>query len=339
MLAFGDAASGAELPTGEVVHHIGFDRRGVLALSVSSSVLHLRAWNGDSTRWRDLYTADAPRAIAVSADGRVFAASMGKELRVVRLDQSASARVITTADTARVIGISRDGRHVAAWYGDSVHVWAGDALRPTSIPLARTPEALHVSSDAEFLVAEEIDRAKSSRAGAMHTLHRWRLTDPQDSISLEIGRALRDVASLCMVSSDARELVVDGTRRPFVSDTVRLQFTERDLIECDAGGAPVRLELSGARVLVLDRATAQPLARLDHARSVTQAAVSPDGKRLVAVDEAGEVRLHLLDAAELVAQACKRKPRPTARARSVSAAVSVKPHDACGLAWPQQTPP
>ena len=332
----GSALATTELPRGATAHHLALNGDNVDALVSTDSSLRVMRWTVKSGEWTTAIALPAPRALHVSRDGTHFAAAIGDSTVVARIDGTGTPKRFLSRTPVTMVALSSDAQYIATLSNDrAVRIDSVAGSTHAKLQLPDTPNAIMVSRDGAYLVALFIDDKTPSRAGASHSLIRMRIANPAQLTTIDLGRYLQPLTSLCMISDDAMFVRAGGARHPFVANSTPLRVGDTDMLECTRlGASAVRVSIDGMQLLASDMRTGQSLARLDHIAPVLRTSVSDDGRRVATVDESGSVRLFALDAKSLIARACERKPRPlTDRewTRYLGVATLV---DACGRARP-----
>ena len=307
--ASGGAWAWAMLPQDSTVPWFDIDGNTLRLLSIDAKQLRLRRWDIGKDVWSDAWTLLAPESWSLSADGHHFAAAKGQQLLVGRLDANEPPLSLTAPAAIAAMGLSHNAAYAVAQAGPQVHVWHLASMRHWTAPLQGRARALKVSSDGVWGLAL-LATDEASRAGAMHTLLRWRLADPADLTAVKLGRYATGLDTLCMVSDDGLNVRAGGAWHRFAADTPLPAVTPDDLVACrPAAASALRLVRDGTRLGVANR-NGEVLAQLEHPSPVAQAALGSDGRFVASVDESGRLRVFALRPADLVAQACARRPRP-----------------------------
>lgn len=306
----GTALAAIELPRDALVHSVAMHDNVVDVLFSADSTTRLSRWRVNSGLWHDVLTRPRATTVHVSANGRVFASSIGSVVTVGVVDGASSPVNIAQPGQPSLIALSHDGRYLATVVADTMHVFRLGTAAQWHIALSGAPSAIHVSTDGLFASALLV-KDTPSRIGPEHELVRWSVRSPTQATSMILGRARQNLASTCMLSGDARFVTLDGKRFAFGDSSTHRALSAADLVECDrAFVQSLQLSATGSRLLVSDTTTATVIARLEQPAPIVRSAAQADGRRVATVDNQGGVRVFAIDAPSLVAQVCARAPRP-----------------------------
>lgn len=330
MPLFGAARAGTELPMGDTVQGLVVADSHIDVLVASDGGLRLSRWDSGRDAWSDTARWSGATVSTVSDDGRSVAVASGRHVVVTWLDGSAKSLTFEAAAPPTLLALGADGRHVAALAGGTVQVWATGGGGAWTHTLPGRATALAVSADGVYGIAVTAED-RATRGGTLHTLWRWRLADPADTVAVDLGRELQPLDTACMVSSDGRSLRSGGALWPLAAASAPRRIGDGDRRECLAALAPpLRLQADGRRLTVVDAARATPLAQLDHAADIRLSAASASGRTVASVDAAGVLQVFALMPADLIAQACERRPLPLAADLRKLLPAAAQAVDACG---------
>lgn len=337
MPAAAAALASTELAAGAVPLWLGMRDEQIDLLVSTDDAIRLHTWALRAGLPRVAATLPPSRHWSVSADGRRLAVATDNKVIVQAIGADSPPIEIAQNTVPEALALSSDASYLAVAAADRMQVWKlGNDERWTSPPLAGRPAAIKVSRDGRFGLAVLIG-SDVTRGGERHTLVRWHLANPADTVSIDLGRYLRPLASACFISDDGRFLRTGGERRDIAASSGPLRIDPDDRTECEDAGQPLQLAVEDAHLLVNDRRGGQPLARLDHPAKVLLAAASATGKHVATVDESGSVQVFALDAGELIALACGRHPRALT-ADEWTQYLAASPRDACDRALAAEAP-
>src|SRR5574337_117102 len=338
--AWGAALAGTLLAPEDQVEWLGLRGDAVDLLIATGGGRRLEAW--DFRQGSRRVAAALPTGPwAVSGDGRHLAIAAAGKVGVSPIGAPGAPVEISLETEPERLALSGDGAYLAAASGDTLRVWRlADRQQWRLPPLPGPSLAIMVSRDGAYALAVVTSRESNgerSRAGQAYALMRWRLADPADAVTVDLGRSLLPPSLLCAVSDDGRALMVGGTRHEITAGMALPAGLNVESPQCATTGP--RLATEGSRVVVF-AASGQPRVQLDHGAPVLASAIGTDCRHVATVTEGRGVQIFALDPAELIAQACARQPRPlTAGEWHQYLGAEGPATDACGRPRPEEEEP
>jgi len=332
MPAAGAALASTELAARDKALWLGLRGDEIDLLVSADDAIRLETWAWRNGTRTIAATLPPSRHWAVSADGRRVAVARDGQLTVLPIGAGGPAVEIEHSAAPEALALSSDASYVAVAGADRMQVWKlGSTERWTSPPLPDTPSIVKVSRDGSFALAVLVG-SDATRAGARHTLVRWRLANPGEMLSIDLGRYPRPLSSACFISDDGRFVRAAGQRREIAANSGPLRIDPYEQSECDDAARPLQLAAEVTHLIVTDRRHGRALARLDHPAKILLSAASATGQHVATVDEGRSVQVFALNPEELIAQACGRDPRALAADERKQYLGAASAQDACGRA-------
>jgi hypothetical protein len=278
--------------------------------------------------WTIAAAIDRATAFELAPDRHTFAAAAGGQVLVVSNEPDKPAQRLAPPVAADRLAFSADGTYLLVFAstdgGGQLHLWHRASGEHWSVPIGGRPSAMAVTRDGRYVLAIT-ESAAATRAGASFKLTRWRVTEPDNNAALELGRGLSPPLSVCAVLGKSEKPAKDAN-----SDGIGV--TAAEIAECsDAKPAPPawHIEAGGTQATVYAPSGAA-VARIDQAAKILQAALSPDAREALTLDESGHVQRFAIEPKDLIAQACRRHPQALSGDLRASLPDQVRTIDACG---------
>ena len=283
------------------------------ALIRSKGMLGLPRWDYRSGAVEPLLSIDDVGMLALSADGRWWAATKGRRTLVIgRSDRSAPA-VEVAADAWLETPSITSGGETALLDADRRVVVRGTGGMPrwTSPPNEGAAHAKLTANGREALVLRRTGERRGIGLDAEDRwqLQTWRVGATQFERSSDLGFEDQEPLALCFVSADGRFVRRAGRWHALAASSAEPADLHDDsgCREAEPHGLRLVHALEQQYFDVFRGAT--HLSRIETLARIYHVNASAGGEVVMTEDAAGRLRVYPLAPALLVAQACERNPR------------------------------